>query len=350
MPRPTSRPPSEAGLPDFVSQIFFGIFAAIGTPKPILEQINEVTQKEWADKAFQKKLFESGFEPMLGYGPDRSDQYLRTSSPSGARSCRRFRGRERVKDVRTAQPQATPRHGPSMGRAVPRLEDAHAPARRGRFVDDIELPGLLHACFVRSPVAHARLTASTRRRRAPCPACARCSPIATCARISPATACRWRCRSPRSAFMSIRAISPRTSFATWASRSRWSWLRAAPSPRMRQAWSRSTMSRCRPSSTRATGSSHAAPKARLDCPDNLVAHWVVELRRRRGRVRARGASRIADISACTRAAAIRSRRAAWWRASTGRGPAHGLGFDPDAAQGEARAGRCARPDRAARCA
>src|SRR4051794_3643299 len=67
----------EEGLDNFVSQIFFGIFAAIGTPKPILEQLNEVTQAEWADKAFQAKLIEQGFEPMLGYGPDRSDQYMR---------------------------------------------------------------------------------------------------------------------------------------------------------------------------------------------------------------------------------------------------------------------------------
>ena len=67
----------EEGLDDFVSQIFFGIFAAIGTPKPILEQLNDVTQAEWADKSFQAKLVESGFEPMLGYGPERSDQYLR---------------------------------------------------------------------------------------------------------------------------------------------------------------------------------------------------------------------------------------------------------------------------------
>jgi tripartite-type tricarboxylate transporter receptor subunit TctC len=67
----------EAGLPDFVSQIFFGIFAAAGTPRPILETINAATQKEWSDKAFQKKLIESGFEPMLGYGPDRADQYLK---------------------------------------------------------------------------------------------------------------------------------------------------------------------------------------------------------------------------------------------------------------------------------
>jgi tripartite-type tricarboxylate transporter receptor subunit TctC len=68
---------SEEGLQDFVSQIFFGVFAPIATPKPILEQINDATQKEWADKDFQKKLVESGFEPMLGYGPDRSDQYLK---------------------------------------------------------------------------------------------------------------------------------------------------------------------------------------------------------------------------------------------------------------------------------
>src|SRR5262245_42106383 len=44
-----------------------------------------------------------------------------------------------------------------MGRALPRLEDATLLRGAGRFVDDIALPGLLHACFVRSPVAHARL-------------------------------------------------------------------------------------------------------------------------------------------------------------------------------------------------
>src|SRR5262249_22549420 len=67
----------EQGLDHFVSQICFGILAAVGTPKPILEQLNDVTQQEWADQAFQQKLVESGFEPMLGYGPERSDQYLK---------------------------------------------------------------------------------------------------------------------------------------------------------------------------------------------------------------------------------------------------------------------------------
>jgi tripartite-type tricarboxylate transporter receptor subunit TctC len=67
----------EEGLPDFVSQIFFGIFAPAETPKPILEKLNDVTQTAWADKTFQKKLIESGFEPMLGFGPERSDRYLK---------------------------------------------------------------------------------------------------------------------------------------------------------------------------------------------------------------------------------------------------------------------------------
>ena len=44
-----------------------------------------------------------------------------------------------------------------MGRPVVRIEDAKLLRGMGRFVDDIEPPGLLHATFVRSPVAHARL-------------------------------------------------------------------------------------------------------------------------------------------------------------------------------------------------
>jgi tripartite-type tricarboxylate transporter receptor subunit TctC len=71
---PTSH---EEGLKDFVSQIFFGIFTPIKTPMPIRQQIDAVTQKEWSDKAFLKKLVDSGFEPLVGYGPERGDRYLR---------------------------------------------------------------------------------------------------------------------------------------------------------------------------------------------------------------------------------------------------------------------------------
>ena len=44
-----------------------------------------------------------------------------------------------------------------FGARVTRLEDPALLAGRGRFVDDVKLPGALHACFVRSPHAHAKL-------------------------------------------------------------------------------------------------------------------------------------------------------------------------------------------------
>src|ERR671937_3088946 len=44
-----------------------------------------------------------------------------------------------------------------FGAAVRRREDPRFLRGGGRFVDDITLPGLLHAAFLRSPHAHARL-------------------------------------------------------------------------------------------------------------------------------------------------------------------------------------------------
>jgi aerobic carbon-monoxide dehydrogenase large subunit len=46
-----------------------------------------------------------------------------------------------------------------VGRSVRRREDPRLLTGRGRFVDDIELPGMLHAQFVRSTIAHGRITA-----------------------------------------------------------------------------------------------------------------------------------------------------------------------------------------------
>jgi carbon-monoxide dehydrogenase large subunit len=43
------------------------------------------------------------------------------------------------------------------GTSVRRVEDRRLLTGRGRFVDDVRLPGMLHAAFVRSPHAHARL-------------------------------------------------------------------------------------------------------------------------------------------------------------------------------------------------
>ena len=63
-----------------------------------------------------------------------------------------------------------------IGARVARVEDP--PLLRGerRFIDDIVVPDVLHAGFVRSPHPHAR--DPRRRRRTPrwrCPACMRCS-------------------------------------------------------------------------------------------------------------------------------------------------------------------------------
>src|ERR1700741_3528821 len=51
-----------------------------------------------------------------------------------------------------------------IGRSVKRREDARLLTGRGRYVADLQLPGLLHAAVVRSPHAHARIEGVAARR------------------------------------------------------------------------------------------------------------------------------------------------------------------------------------------
>jgi carbon-monoxide dehydrogenase large subunit len=44
-----------------------------------------------------------------------------------------------------------------VGRSVARIEDPRLLAGKARFIDDVALPKMLHAAFVRSPLAHARI-------------------------------------------------------------------------------------------------------------------------------------------------------------------------------------------------
>src|SRR5688572_8321264 len=44
-----------------------------------------------------------------------------------------------------------------IGRALPRLEDDRLLTGRGRFTDDVALPGQVWCAFVRSPHAHAKV-------------------------------------------------------------------------------------------------------------------------------------------------------------------------------------------------
>ncbi|MEL0021730.1 MAG: hypothetical protein VW709_17835, partial [Rickettsiales bacterium] len=44
-----------------------------------------------------------------------------------------------------------------VGQRIKRLEDPDLLSGRGQFVDDLQIPHLLHAAFLRSPLAHARI-------------------------------------------------------------------------------------------------------------------------------------------------------------------------------------------------
>ena len=50
-----------------------------------------------------------------------------------------------------------------IGESRPRKEDAHFIQGKGRYVDDIKLPGMVHIDIVRSPLAHARIKKFTKK-------------------------------------------------------------------------------------------------------------------------------------------------------------------------------------------
>ena len=51
----------------------------------------------------------------------------------------------------------TPEKVCGMGHRMKRKEDPRFIQGKGRFVDDIKLPGMLYMCIVRSPYAHAKI-------------------------------------------------------------------------------------------------------------------------------------------------------------------------------------------------
>ncbi|MFL6797633.1 MAG: Bug family tripartite tricarboxylate transporter substrate binding protein [Xanthobacteraceae bacterium] len=63
---------SESGLPGMLAQTTFGIFAPAGSPRPILERLNAVTQQVMAQSTFQNELLSLGFEPLSDIGPEKA--------------------------------------------------------------------------------------------------------------------------------------------------------------------------------------------------------------------------------------------------------------------------------------
>ena len=60
-----------------IAQTTFGIFAPAGTPRPIIERLNQVTQQVMADEQFQNELLRLGFEPVRDVGPEKAAQVFK---------------------------------------------------------------------------------------------------------------------------------------------------------------------------------------------------------------------------------------------------------------------------------
>jgi len=68
---------AEAGLPNFIGEMSFGIFAPKNTPAPIVEMLNAKTQEILADPEFQQTLANAGLDPVLGSTPESAAEYFR---------------------------------------------------------------------------------------------------------------------------------------------------------------------------------------------------------------------------------------------------------------------------------
>ena len=67
---------TDVGFPDLITQQFMGLFAPAGTQKQIIEQIAGLTREIAADKDFQNKLVQAGFEPVTDSGPQATATYV----------------------------------------------------------------------------------------------------------------------------------------------------------------------------------------------------------------------------------------------------------------------------------
>jgi tripartite-type tricarboxylate transporter receptor subunit TctC len=67
---------AEAGYPDFIAQLFMGLFAPAKTPQPVVDRLAAVTEQVMADKDFQGKLIAQAFEPVQGSNPETARKYM----------------------------------------------------------------------------------------------------------------------------------------------------------------------------------------------------------------------------------------------------------------------------------
>jgi tripartite-type tricarboxylate transporter receptor subunit TctC len=63
-------------LPNMIAELFSGVFAPAGTPKPIIDRLSQATRKALTDPGFQGILTKSGFEPVLDSSPEKAQRYV----------------------------------------------------------------------------------------------------------------------------------------------------------------------------------------------------------------------------------------------------------------------------------
>ncbi len=67
---------AEAGYPDFIAQLFMGLFTPARTPQPVVDRLAAVTTEVMAEKDFQAKLIAQAFEPVPGSNPETARKYM----------------------------------------------------------------------------------------------------------------------------------------------------------------------------------------------------------------------------------------------------------------------------------
>jgi tripartite-type tricarboxylate transporter receptor subunit TctC len=66
----------EEGMPGMVAQLFMGLFLPARTPRPIVDQVYEATQKTMNDPAMQTALVDQGLEPITNSSPDKVRAFI----------------------------------------------------------------------------------------------------------------------------------------------------------------------------------------------------------------------------------------------------------------------------------
>ncbi len=163
-----------------------------------------------------------------------------------------------------------------LGRSVPRVEDDRLLRGAGRFVDDINIPGTLHAAFIRSSAAHAllrRVDTAAPRSVAGVRAVlsyADLRPLLTCDRIPlalPAAAIRFHVEPTCLADREVCHVGEPIAMVVADSR-----RVAEDAARMVEIDYEVLPQVVDPFAAAAPG----APKARLECPDNLVGRTAIK--------------------------------------------------------------------------